>query len=323
MHRVEILTFPDGQLLDVAGPLQAFASCNGLLGEQGRPPAYTITALAAGGGQVTMSSGLGLALAPLPPAGSPCDTLIVAGGRGVDAAIADTDLLLWLTARCRATPRVASVCTGAFLLAATGILDGRRAATHWAWCARLADRHPRVRVDPDPIFLVDGNVWTSAGVTAGIDMALAMIEADLGRDLALAVARRLVMFLKRPGGQAQFSTTLALQRSGRFDELHAWIRANLARDLRLPALARQAGMSERSLLRRYRQAVGATPARTVERLRVEAACRQLGDTGRGVKEVARACGFGSEETMRRSFLRQLEVTPQAWRERFAAPLRSG
>ena len=163
MHRVEILTFPDGQLLDVAGPLQAFASCNGLLGEQGRPPAYTITALAAGGGQVTMSSGLGLALAPLPPAGSPCDTLIVAGGRGVDAAIADTDLLLWLTARCRATPRVASVCTGAFLLAATGILDGRRAATHWAWCARLADRHPRVRVDPDPIFLVDGNVWTSAG----------------------------------------------------------------------------------------------------------------------------------------------------------------
>jgi transcriptional regulator GlxA family with amidase domain len=218
---------------------------------------------------------------------------------------------------------VASVCTGAFLLAATGILDGRRVATHWAWCDRLADRHPRLRVDPNPIFVVDGDVWTSAGITAGIDMALAMLEADLGRDLALAVARRLVMFLKRPGGQAQFSTTLALQRGGRFEELHAWIRANLARDLRLPALARQAGMSERNLLRRYRQAVGATPARTVERLRVEAACRQLGDTARGVKEVARACGFGSEETMRRSFLRQLEVTPQAWRERFAAPLKNG
>lgn len=323
MRRVEILTFPDGQLLDVAGPLQTFASCNDVLGEQGRPPAYIAAAVAAGGGQVAMSSGLGLAVQPLPAAATPCDTLIVAGGRGVEAACADADLVAWLTARCRAARRVASVCTGAFLLAATGFLDDRRTATHWAHCARLAERHPRVRVDPDPIFVVDGNVWTSAGITAGIDMALAMLEADLGRDLALAVARRLVMFLKRPGGQAQFSATLALQRGGRFEELHAWIRANLARDLRLPTLAREAGMSERNLLRRYRQAVGATPARTVERLRVEAACRQLGDTGRGVKEVARACGFGSEETMRRSFLRQLEVTPQAWRERFAAPAGGG
>ena len=323
MHRVEILTFPDGQLLDVAGPLQAFASCNDELGERGQPAAYIVTVLAAGGGQVATSSGLGMAVAPLPSAGSPCDTIIVAGGRGVDAAAADEDLVAWLTARCQVARRVASVCTGAFLLAAAGILDGRRAATHWAHCARLADRYPRLRVDPDPIFVVDGKVWTSAGVTAGIDMTLAMLEEDLGRDLALAVARRLVMFLKRPGGQTQFSATLALQQGGRFEELHAWIRANLARDLRLPSLARQAGMSERNLLRRYRQAVGATPARTVERLRLEAACRQLGDTGRGVKEVARACGFGSEETMRRSFLRQLEVTPQSWRERFAIPLAGG
>ena len=323
MRRVEILTFPGGQLLDVAGPLQVFASCNDTLAEQGCLPAYAVAAIAAGGGQVATSSGLALAVADLPAPDAPCDTLIVTGGAGVHAAAADAALVAWLTTRCAAARRVASVCTGAFLLAATGILDGRRTATHWAHCARLAERHPHVRVEPDPIFVVDGAVWTSAGVTAGIDMALAMLELDLGRDLALAVARRLVMFLKRPGGQAQFSATLALQHGGQFEELHAWIRANLARDLRLPALAHQAGMSERNLLRRYRQAVGATPARTVERLRVEAACRQLGDGGRAVKEVARACGFGSEETMRRSFLRQLEVTPQAWRERFAAPLRSG
>jgi transcriptional regulator GlxA family with amidase domain len=211
---------------------------------------------------------------------------------------------------------VASVCTGAFLLAAAGLLDGRRVATHWAHCDRLAARHPELRVERDPIFVVDGRFWSSAGVTAGIDMALAMVEADLGREAALAAARRLVVFLKRPGGQAQFSAALELQRATRFAALHDWMRERLAHDLSLPALAARAGMSERSLLRRYRAATGTTPARAVERLRVEAARLLLSDGDLPIKAVARTCGFGSEETMRRGFLRLLEVSPQAYRERF-------
>ena len=191
------------------------------------------------------------------------------GRRG--PAAEDAELVAWLRRRAAGARRVASVCTGAFLLAATGLLDGRRVATHWGYCERLAATRPALVVEKDPIFVVDGRYWTSAGVTAGIDLALAMVEADLGREMALAVARRLVVFLKRPGGQAQFSATLELQRHDRFAELHEWMRDRLAGDLTVPALAERAGMSERSLIRHYRAATGTTPARTVERLRVEAA----------------------------------------------------
>ncbi len=324
---VEILTFADGQLLDVAGPMQVFASCNDLLNLQAGSCPYTVRVIAKEGGQVTMSAGLTLTTADLPPSSAGLDTLIVAGGRGVDAAAGDVDLVGWLRDRAASARRIASVCTGAFLLAAAGLLDGRRAVTHWAYCAELSQRHPRIRVESDPIFITDGVFWTSAGVTAGIDLALAMIEEDLGRDLALAVARRLVVFLKRPGGQAQFSAALDLQRGERFAPLHHWIRTHLSADLTLPMLAAQAGMSERSLLRHYTATVGNTPARTVERLRVEAARLLLGDTDRPVKEIAGQCGFGSDETMRRAFLRQLETTPQAYRARFTAtgraPARTG
>jgi transcriptional regulator GlxA family with amidase domain len=319
---VEILTFADGQLLDVAGPLQVFASCNDLTTAQGGAAAYTLRVVAKGGGQVPMSAGLVLMAADLPATGAGVDTLIVAGGRGVEQAAGDACLLSWLRARAESAKRTASVCTGAFLLAAAGLLDGRRAVTHWAYCTQLAERYPRIRVESDPIFITDGQYWTSAGVTAGIDLALAMVEEDLGRDLALAVARRLVVFLKRPGGQAQFSATLDLQRGERFGPLHHWIREHLAEDLSLPALAAQAGMSERSLLRHYAAVVGTTPGRTVERLRVEAARLLLADTERPVKEIADRSGFGSEETMRRSFLRLIEVTPQAYRARFAATRRA-
>lgn len=324
--RVDILTFPGGQLLDVAGPLQAFASCNDLLAERGGSAPYALQVVAKGGGSVTMSSGLVLMTADL-TASAAVDTLIVAGGRGVEQAAADAHLLDWLCRKAQAARRVASVCTGAFLLAATGLLDGRRAVTHWAYCARLAELHPSIRVEDDPIFIADDRFWTSAGVTAGIDLALAMIEQDLGRDLALAVARRLVVFLKRPGGQAQFSAALEVQGSARFAPLHGWMQANLAGDLSLTNLAARAGMSERSLLRHYAAAVGTTPARTAERLRVEAARLLLGDTDLPVKDIARRCGFGSEETMRRSFLRLLDINPQAYRARFTAtqrpPARTG
>ncbi len=315
---VDILAFPGVQLLDVAGPLQVFASANDLAaGPDGEPP-YAPRVVAQED-TIASSAGLGLAAAPLPAIDAPLDTLIVAGGRGVHEAAANPALVAWVRKRAGRARRVASVCTGAFLLAAAGLLDGRRAATHWTDCAELARRFPAVRVEPDPIFVRDGPVWSSAGISAGIDLALALVEEDLGRTLALAVARHLVVFLKRPGGQAQFSATLSLQGAeDRFGALHDWIERHLARDLSLPALARAAGMSERSFSRHYAQATGLTPARAVERLRVEAARRFLLDTRLPVKRIAARCGFGSEETMRRSFVRLLAATPQDYRARFGA-----
>ncbi len=198
------------------------------------------------------------------------------------------------------------------------MLDGRRAATHWLHCAELARRFPSIRVEPDPIYMRNGRIWTSAGVTAAIDLALALVEEDVGRSLALAVARHLVMFLKRPGGQAQFSMVLSLQGAeDRFGALHGWMEGCLTEDLSLPVLAQKAGMSERSFSRRYVEATGITPARAVERLRIEAARRLLSDTRLPVKRVASRCGFGSEETLRRSFSRLLAATPQEYRARFS------
>jgi transcriptional regulator GlxA family with amidase domain len=313
---IRVLAFANVQLLDVTGPLQVFASANDIARQQGRPAPYAPTVIASGGGAVNSSAGLALVAEPLPQQAS--DTVIIAGGWGVYAAAEDATLVSWVREHASGCRRVASVCTGAFLLAASGWLDGRRVVTHWTRCEQLARQHPRLQVEPNPIFINDGPVWTSAGVTAGIDLALAMVEDDLGRDMALEVARQLVVFLKRPGGQSQFSVTLALQKQGnRFDDLHAWIAENLTCDLGIPTLAEQAGMSERSFVRHYRADTGQTPARAIELIRVETARRLLSDTGLPIKRVAANCGFGSEETLRRSFLRAMGVTPQAYRERFS------
>ena len=318
IHRVEMLAYPAVQVLDVTGPLQVFASANEMAAAEGRAAPYAITVVAKDGATVVSSAGLGLVTAPLPDGPAP-DTLMVAGGPGVDAAASDPVLLSWLQARAAQAGRVASVCTGAFLLGEAGLLDGRRAVTHWSYCADLARRFPTVTVEPDPIFLRDGPVWTSAGVTAGIDLALALVEADLGRAAALAVARYLVVFLKRAGGQAQFSAALALQAGeDRFAALHDWIGAHLAEDLSLPVLARVAGMSERGFVRHYAGATGTTPARAVEQLRLEAAQRLLLETALPLKRICQRCGFRSEETLRRSFLRRFAVTPQEYRARFGA-----
>ncbi|WP_370653453.1 GlxA family transcriptional regulator [Caballeronia sp. Lep1P3] len=315
---MDVLAFADVQLLDVAGPLQVFASANELAVAAGMARPYRARVVA-DGATVTASAGLGLVCEPLPDAASPCDTLVVAGGWGVQQAVRDPALIDWIRTRARHTRRTASVCTGAFLLAAAGLLNERRAVTHWTRCAELAARFPAVRVESDPIFICDGAVWTSAGVTAGIDLSLALVEEDLGRALALDVARHLVVFLKRPGGQAQFSAALSLQKAGeRFGELHAWIAENLAADLSVASLAARVGMSERSFVRHYRAQTGMTPARAIERMRLEAARRLLADTALPVKRVAARCGFGTEETMRRGFLRSLGVSPQAYRDRFAA-----
>jgi transcriptional regulator GlxA family with amidase domain len=315
---IEVLVYPAVQLLDVTGPVQVFASANDIVSEAGGMPPYALRVVAKGGASVIASAGIELASNPLPRIGAALDTLMIAGGPGIETASTDPALLKWVRERTKTARRVASVCTGAFMLAASGVLDGRRATTHWSCCAELARRFPAVRVESDPIFVRDGAVWTSAGVTAGIDLALALVEEDLGRDVALAVARYLVVFLKRPGGQAQFSTMLSLQSAeDKFGALHAWIARHLADEISLPVLARQAGMSERSFSRRYAEATGLTPVHAVERLRVEEARRLLSESRLPVKRISQRCGFGSEETMRRSFLRLLAATPQAYRARFS------
>lgn len=316
-RRIETLAFPDVQLLDVAGPIQVFTAANELTTKNKQPVVYTTKVVAPDGSSIQATSGLTFATAPLPDPREPVDTLVVAGGQGVMRAADDRELLDWLRARAASARRVASVCTGAFLLAAAGLLDRRRAVTHWEHCDALAKRYPAVKVDPNPIFVKDGDVWTSAGVTAGIDLSLALVEEDYGRGLALGVARSLVVFLKRPGGQAQFSETLSLQSADdRFASLHGWVVEHLAEDLSLQRLAAQSGMSNRNFLRRYREATGSTPGRAVERMRVEAARQLLAETRLPAKRIATRCGFGSEETMRRSFARLQGISPQDYRRRF-------
>jgi transcriptional regulator GlxA family with amidase domain len=315
LRRIEVLAYPDVQLLDVSGPLQVFASANDQLMRAGGQAPYEPVVVAQTE-RVPTSSGLVLEAAPLSAQDPALDTLIVPGGRGVNTACEDRALVGWVIRRSGEARRTASVCSGAFLLATARLLDGRKAVTHWQRCAEFAERFPAVRLDPDPIFIRDGDLWTSAGVTAGIDLALALVEADLGRPVALAVARQLVVFLKRPGGQSQFSATLKLQHGDeRFDRLHGWIADNLRGDLSLGTLAEQANMSLRSFSRHYQKATGRTPARAVEEIRIEAARRML-EQGVAVGQAARRCGFGSEETMRRSFLRAVGTNPRDYRERF-------
>jgi transcriptional regulator GlxA family with amidase domain len=248
------------------------------------------------------------------------DTLIIAGGRGVTPAMRDQRLLGWIRKIARRSRRVCSVCAGAFLLAEAGLLRSRRVTTHWRLCDKLARAYPDVVVERDPIFLRDGNVFTSAGVTAGIDLSLALVEADHGRQIALAVARELVMFLKRPGGQSQFSVELRSQASREpIREVQSWVVDNLASELSLEVLARRAAMSPRNFTRVFKRATGMTPATFVELARVEKARRCLETSSAGVEAIASQCGFGTSESMRRAFLRTIRVPPASYRERFCAP----
>jgi len=250
----------------------------------------------------------------------PIDTLLVAGGAGVASAERDEALRAWLRAAAGRSRRVASVCTGAFLLARAGLLDGRAATTHWSACDALARRHPTVRVEADRIFVRDGDVWTSAGVSAGMDLALAMVEEDLGAGVALDTARWLVLFAKRPGGQSQFSRSLAMQRAEQepLREVQDWIFENVERALTVESLAEQAGMSVRTFARAFAREVGMTPASYVEAVRIERARLALESTAAGVEDIARSCGFGTPETMRRAFARRLQVNPTEYRRRFGA-----
>ncbi len=316
-RRIVLVAFPGVQILDVTGPSEVFS-----LADRFAPHAYSLELLAPHGGPLTCSSGLQLvAERPLAACRGPIDTLLVAGGEGVPEAERDERLIEWLRSAARRSRRVASVCNGAFLLARAGLLDGRRASTHWAACEALARRYPSIKVELEPIFVRDGDVYTSAGVTAGIDLALALVEEDLGAPAALAVARALVLFVRRPGGQAQFSTSLAGQAAERSSlrELQAWIADHLDHDLSVAALAERSHMSPRNFARVFRREVGVAPASYVESLRVERAKLLLQSTDLGIPEVGSRCGFGTVETLRRSFARALGVSPGEYRQRFHSP----
>jgi transcriptional regulator GlxA family with amidase domain len=318
-RKIAMVIFPDLQVLDAVGPLEVFARANQVHRERHPSDAYEPLLVAREAGPVATSTGFSL-LAPhaITELRGPLDTLLVAGGNGVFAAGKDRALLRWLARQALRARRVASVCTGAFLLAELGLLDGLRCTTHWSACDLLQHRYPKLRVDPDPIYVREGRIWTSAGVTSGMDLALALVEEDLGRDVALAVARRLVLFLKRPGGQSQFSVQLAGQLADRepLRDVQTWITENPGADLSVEALARRCAMSPRNFARVFAAQVGKTPARFVEEARVEAARRRLEDTSDAVDAIASQCGFGSAETMRRAFLRVLRVNPASYRARF-------
>jgi transcriptional regulator GlxA family with amidase domain len=311
-RRIVVVGFPDVQILDVTGPAEVFSQANWMAG-----PTYSVELVSPGGEPIRSTSGIELAAAPLPPR-SRIDTLVVAGGLGTYQAVRDERLIAWLRSAAGRSRRVASVCTGAFLLARAGLLDGRRATTHWASCRSLQRSYPQIEVDADPIYVRDGDVYTSAGVTAGIDLALALVEEDLGPAVALGVARSLVLFVRRPGGQAQFSAGLAGQAADRLPlrELQAWMSDHLDEDLSIPALAERAFMSPRNFARVFTREVGATPGAYVESLRVERARLLLESTDLQVAEVARRCGFGTVETLRRAFARRVRVSPAEYRLRF-------
>ena len=331
-RRIVMAAYPGAEMLDVVGPLEVLSVASRILAYRGpgaevasttgdapSPPAYRIEIAAETPGPLRMESGLEvLAARSLRGLRGDIDTLLVPGGAGVDVVMRRPRYLSWLERTAPSVRRVASVCTGARLLGAANLLHGRRATTHWRFCDLLARENPDVRIEPDAIFVRDGNVWTSAGVTAGMDLALALVEEDHGRRLALAAARMLVIFLKRPGGQSQFSAQLAAQMAERepLRDLQAWIVEHPDEDLRIEALARRAAMSPRNFARAFTREVGMTPARFVEQARLGAARRRLEDTGNGFDEIAAATGFGTAETMRRAFLRGLAINPSAYRARF-------
>ena len=319
-HRVAVFTYPDAQTLDVVGPLEVFARSARWLKDNGRcrNDAYRIELIAPVAGPVAMSSGLQLVSERSYKEVESTDTLIVSGGLGYAATARDPEIINWLRQMESRADRIVSVCTGALILASAGLLDGRAATTHWDYCDELRRKYPGITVRPDDIFVRQGKIYTSAGVTSGMDLSLALIEEDWGRSVALAVARELVMFMKRPGGQSQYSNVLAAQdcSSEWFKDLLVWIQTHPGESLEVERLADKIGMSPRNFARKFREEVGETPGRYVQRARIEAARRDLEDSHHDLARIALRCGFGSAEVMRRSFVKLLSVSPGEYRKRF-------
>ena len=316
--RVALLAFPRFQLLDIAGPADVFMEASRQLGQ---PRAYQVQVIGTKAGLLASSSGLRIAVdATVASHRGPIDTLLVAGSPNLRDMASDQKLQDWLRRKSRTVRRYGSVCTGAFVLAAAGLIDGKRVSTHWNSAARLAAQYPGARVEADAIYVKDGRLFTSAGVTAGMDLALSMVEDDHGRELALRVARELVMFLKRPGGQSQFSAHLAAQTSERpaLSELQDYVLANLKEDLSIPVLALRAGMSERNFARTFRHETGTTPADFVESARIDAARRLAEESDLPAKRLADAVGYATVDGFRRAFARRLGISVSEYRRRFTS-----
>ncbi len=316
-RNVVIVTYSGMQSLDAVGPFEVFAGASRVVAST-RSAGYSVRLVSADGRPVRTGSGIDLGTGPLPRPGASIDTLVVPGGDQARAARSDTTLMRWIGATAPRCRRVATVCTGAFIAAEAGLLEGRRVTTHWASAGQLAAEYPGLEVDADPIYIRDGKYWSSAGVTAGIDLALALVEEDLGGDVAQTVARWLVMFLHRPGGQTQFSSPVWVPRAERSTvrAVQSLVESAPAGDHRLPALAAAAAMSVRHFTRVFSDEVGETPGRFVERVRIEAARRALETSTNTLEVIASECGFGSAETLRRSFQRRLNVAPDRYRRRF-------
>ncbi len=308
-RRVVIAAFPDVQSLDVVGPAEVFATAGG----------YEVEVVAPDPEPFFMSNGMQvIPAASMDQVRGAIDTLVIAGGSGTRDAASDERVVNWVRSAAKRSRRVTSVCTGAFVLAAAGLLDSRRATTHWQWADLLQGLFPAIEVERDSIFVVDRGVYTSAGVTAGMDLALALVEEDLGPKVARDVAQQLVIFLRRPGGQSQFSSQLSALPADHepLRDLQAWIPGNVGADLSVPALAERVAMSPRNFARTFRRETGMTPAAYVESVRVEQARIALESSDAPVERVASECGFGTVETMRRAFHRRLGVGPAAYRTRF-------
>ncbi|HEY7947008.1 MAG TPA: DJ-1/PfpI family protein [Acidimicrobiales bacterium] len=317
-RHVVIVAYPGLQSLDAVGPFEVFAGATRVAQVLGRPGGYRLSLASTRGEPVFADSGVGLQTVTLPETTERIDTLVLPGGNQAQGARCDDELMSWITAvapRCR---RVATVCTGAFVAAQLGLLDGRRVTTHWASAGQLGSEFPTLEVDPDPIYIRDGKYWTSAGVTAGIDLALALVQEDLGTEVAQTVARWLVMFLHRPGGQTQFASPVWVPRAERSTvrAVQTLVEAAPGGDHRLPALAAAAAMSVRHFTRVFTAEVGETPGRFVERVRLESARRDLETTDATLDVVAMNNGFGTAETLRRVFQRRLSVAPDSYRRRF-------
>lgn len=319
--RVAIVAYDGVSLLDLSGPLEALRVASTHPNHAGASLIYACSVHSVRGGPIATADGVPILTEPVSALdGHAIDTLIVPGACNLDDVRRDRELIDWIGRRASDCRRICSVCIGAFLLAEAGLLNGKRVVTHWQHCALLAASYPDITVEPDAIYLRDGAVWSSAGVTTGIDLALALIEQDYGRPVAMHVARVLVVYLRRMGGQSQYSALLAAQAestSDAFAELDRWIAENLTADLRVERLAERAGMSPRNFARRYRETRKRSPARAVESIRVEAARRALEETGDRIEDVARRCGFAGEEHLRAAFARHLGIPPRAYRERFA------
>ena len=322
-RHIVIVAYDGVQPLDVVGPHEVFVGAGQAAAARGRAPGYRVTLASAGwGGPITSESGLVLGTAPWPGPDERIDTLVIPGGNGAESAAADETLLSFVQAAAPRCRRVATVCSGAFIGAATGLLEGRRVTTHWARANRLRREHPSLEVDPDPIYVRDGKYWSSAGVTAGIDLSLALVEDDLGMEVAQTVARWLVMFLHRPGGQTQFASPVWVPRAERSTvrTVQTLVEAAPGDDHRLPNLAAAASMSVRHFTRVFTAEVGETPSRFVERTRLVAARRDLETTSDTLVVVAARSGLGSAETLRRVFQRHVGVSPDAYRRRFRTAL---